>query len=343
MRRRLRLSNAAPLTALLFPVLLTAHAAAEDDDASKKIATDLFDKGVKLMSSKKCDEVTPSDADRPACKEALDLFLKAQRTYPKALGPYRNAAFVAKSLGLVALASRNFRHVARNAPLEQSEARRKWAGPAQKEAEALEARIPYVTMSVKNATAEEVSIKLDGEAFASHLVGTAVAIDPGDHDVVAETKDGRKTSLKLSVAEKDKKDAVLQFEPKKVAPPPPASASVAATSTGTTGDAPPPDRRLAPKIVVGAGGVLVGAGLVFGLMAKSAKDACSGGVCDSQADVDKAKSRANVSTILVGVGVAAVAGGALWWSLGKPSKETQASIGVTPGLSAGAVALRITR
>ncbi len=345
MRRRPRLPDFLVLALAALPLLTASSASADGDEAGKKIATDLFDQGVKLMTSKHCDEVVPSEADRPVCKEALDLFLKAQRSYPKALGPYRNAAFVAKSLGLVALAARNFRQVARNAPLESTEARRRWAEPAHKEAEALEPRIPYVTVTMKNASSDEVSLKLDGEPLGAHLLGTPVAVDPGAHEIVGETKDGRRVAVKITVAEKEKRDVLLPFDkkpdpkPKALPPDEPAGAPPPAdtTSKGHVSASP------APKLLVAGGGVLTGAGLVFGVLAKSAKDSCRGGVCDSQADVDRAKSRATVSTVLVGIGLAAAAGGALWWSLDKPDKETQAALGFSPGLTGASLSLRVSR
>jgi PEGA domain len=73
----------------------------------------------------------------------------------------------------------------------------------------------------------------------------------------------------------------------------------------------------------GAGVVAVGLGLWFGSQASSlngeAKDLCGGAVdmCDpanldaAQAKVDDARSKATVSTVLVGVGAAAIAGGVI--------------------------------
>jgi len=76
-------------------------------------------------------------------------------------------------------------------------------------------------------------------------------------------------------------------------------------------------------LVTIGGGVLVGVGLAFGAMAKSAKDACKGGVCKSQADLDKARSRATLSTAFSAVGLVTAAGGAAWWAFGGTSDEPQ--------------------
>lgn len=335
-----RPSSASIAAALcVLSVAWTSHAQVEDDEKQKGMATDLFDKGVKIMVAHKCDEATPIPAaDRAPCSESLDLFVKATKIYPRALGAHRNAGLVARGLGRVALAARSFREVARKAPLEASESRRRWAAPAAKEADLLEPRVPHLVVKLSpDPTPDGIVVRLDGEPIGDALLKTQIALDPGEHDVTAEAPGYKGASQHIKLAEKELVDVALTLEalPK----PPETGPGPIATSAGP---APPAPTPIAPIIVTATGGVLVGVGLVFGAMAKSTKDGCSGGLCSSQSDIDKAKSQATLSTVFTAVGVAAAAGGATWWVLSsrKSGESTALSPLIVPG-GGGLVATRV--
>jgi hypothetical protein len=100
------------------------------------------------------------------------------------------------------------------------------------------------------------------------------------------------------------------------------------------GDGAPPKskRKLYGIIGMGVGGAALATGVVFGVMAKGkwsdAKDVCGGTTCTTQADLDKAndlrdqaKSKATLSTILVGVGVAAAATGVVLFVTAPKTEE----------------------
>src|SRR5687768_95008 len=103
---------------LLVPAVLLAAgvALADEADANRGVATDLFDAGVRKMAEGKCDE-NPI-ADRAACNEARDAFKRAYALYPAGLGALRNLAYVEQNLGLIASAARDFRELIRRAPLD---------------------------------------------------------------------------------------------------------------------------------------------------------------------------------------------------------------------------------
>jgi hypothetical protein len=337
-----RPSSASIAAALcVLSVSWASHAQPEDDEKQRGMATDLFDKGVKIMVAHKCDEATPIPAaDRAPCAEALDLFVKATKIYPRALGAHRNAGLVARGLGRVALAARSFREVARKAPLEASESRRRWAAPAAKEADLLEPRVPHLVVKLSpDPTPDGLVVRLDGEPIGDALLKTQISLDPGEHDVTAEAPGYKGASQHIKLAEKELVDVALTL----VALPKPAEAVVAGTS-GPSGESPPPPAKMpiAPIVVTATGGVLLGVGLVFGAMAKATKDGCSGGLCASQSDIDKAKSQATLSTVLTAVGVAAAAGGATWWVLSssKSGESTALSPLIVPG-GGGLVATRV--
>ncbi len=320
---RMRARRALALATLTLAASSLSLGADEDDEKKKAMATDLFDHGVKLMAANKCDDAAPPDAGRAGCQEALDYFIKATRAWPKALGAHRNAAFVARGLGKVATAARSFREVARRAPLEQSESRRRWAEPAVKEAEALEPRIPHVTVRVGEPTPPELVLTIDGEPYDATLLATAISLDPGPHQITAEAPGYNKAERKFELVERQSLDVTLALEALPRAPAPLDSAATSAAPPPP----PPPRDTTAPMLVTIGGGVLVGVGLAFGAMAKSAKDSCKNDVCKSQSDIDKARSRATLSTAFSAVGLVTAAGGAAWWAFGGSGGEASARRG----------------
>ena len=322
MRRSPLAACALALTVLSIAPATVAQEAG-DDEKLRAMATDLFDRGVKLMVAHKCDDANPIPAaDRAACADALDYFVKATRAFPRALGAHRNAGLVARGLGRVALAARSFREVARKAPLEAQESRRRWAAPAAKEAEALEPRVPHLVMKLApDPLPDGLVVKLDGDPIAEALLKTQIALDPGEHEVTAEAPGYKSASGRVKLAEKELVDLALKLEPLPKPPEPPPSAAGPTAAAA----APRPRSVVAPIVITAAGGALVGVGLVFGAMAKSARDdGCHSGVCRSQSDIDTAKSRATVATALTVLGGLAAAGGATWWVLASRSPEQTA-------------------
>ena len=112
---------------------------------------------------------------------------------------------------------------------------------------------------------------------------------------------------------------------------PHAISAVPASTTGaaaaTTVDSTPPEpaakKSLAPVYVaygVGGAGLIVGS--VTGALAMSKASDCPNKVCNTQSDLDSAKSMATVSTISFGVGIAGVAVGTILLLTGKSSSES---------------------
>jgi hypothetical protein len=278
-------------------------------DKDRAIATDLFDRGVKLMADGKCLD---GPVDAPKCIEALDAFRRAYQIYPAALGALRNAAYCEKGLGMVASASRDFREVARKAPLDPKPERQAWAEYARKEADELAPRIPRLEVRVPDAPAG-TKVLLDGAPLAEAAWGTRLDVDPGDHSVHAEAP-GRVTfEVRVAVAEKESKQVTVVLDVDATAAPP--------TVTRSGGS------RTAPLVVSGIGLVGVGVGLGLGYASlKKRDDACGGTkLCDPQG-LDDGKKLANVSTIVTGVGATVLVGGLVWLILapkGAPAAETR--------------------
>jgi hypothetical protein len=99
-------------------------------------------------------------------------------------------------------------------------------------------------------------------------------------------------------------------------------------------------RKLYGIIAMSAGGAALVTGLVFGSMASSkwseAKDVCGGTTCTTMADQmkaqdlgDKARGRAVLSTVFVGIGVAAAATGVVLF-VTAPKSESQTRVTAHP-------------
>jgi tetratricopeptide (TPR) repeat protein len=96
----------------------------------------------------------------------------------------------------------------------------------------------------------------------------------------------------------------------------------------------PPRRRSAlPYVVMGAGGVSLVGGAVFGLLANSKKSAAQSEPVQTQASDlrDKGRTFATVSNVTFVVGGVLVAAGAVWWVLDGQSSKRSVRVGFGPG------------
>ncbi len=305
--------------------------AADEKDASeaktKQLATDLFDKGVEKMEKGHCDD-KPTDV--VVCKEARDSFRKAYELYPAALGALRNLAYTEKGLGMVASAARDFRELARKAPLDPKPERQKWADFARAEVKALEPRIPHISIKTPGDHPVGLKIMLDGEPLLPAAWDTQIDVDPGDHAVHAEAPGRLSFEGSVNLAEKQTKtiSVALDVDPN-------------ATTLDASGVPKSAPSRVAPLVVTVVGVVGVGVGLGLGYASMKKKDsACNGTkLCDPDG-LSSGKSLANASTIVTSIGAAALVSGLVWYFL-TPSgagpgsgKDKATGTTVTPWASA---------
>jgi hypothetical protein len=274
--------------------LPTGRALAEPTEKEQAIAKDLFDKGVKLMEEGKCDE-KPTDIAK--CKQARDSFKRAY-DITGALGALRNLAYVEKGLGMTASAARDFRDLARKAPLDPKPERRKWAEFAKEEADALEPRVPHLTVKLVDK-APGTKITLDGEALPEAAWNTSMPVDPGTHSVRAEAPGRLPFEGTATLGDKQEKTIVVSLD---------------VDTKPSDGDKAP--SKVAPMIVTGLGVVGVGVGLGLGYMSmKKRDDSCDANkVCDPQG-LEDGRSLANTSTIVTGIGAGVLVAGVIWWAL----------------------------
>jgi hypothetical protein len=282
---------------MLLSVAVTATSLpvfAEPTEQEQTIAKDLFDKGVKLMDEGKCDE-KPTDVAK--CKEARDAFKRACEI-TGALGALRNLAYTEKGLGMVASAARDFREVARRAPLDPKPERRKWADFAREEADALEPRVPHLTVKVVEP-APNAKITLDGVALPEAAWNTAMPVDPGPHSVHAEAPGRLPFEGTATLGEKQEKTIAITLD---------VESKPTDTASGPS--------KLPPLIVAGVGVIGIGVGLGLGYASmKKRDDACDANkLCDPQG-LEDGRSLANASTIVTGIGAGVLAVGIVWWAL----------------------------
>lgn len=193
----------------------------------------------------------------------------------------------------------------------------------------LEPRVPRLRISVKGVVGAAVTV--DGATVATD---SDVAVDPGNHTIVA-TADGYRT-LERAVSLAAGKQEILLLEMEAVAPATPASAE---DSRGSR----------VPGVIllsVGGAGLIAGGvfgGLAFGAVSK-AKEQCTGNVCApaAQSDIDRSKLFGNLSTgLLIGGGVVAAVGVVLTIVApgGKKSDAPKDTASITPLLGPGLVGM----
>jgi hypothetical protein len=154
------------------------------------------------------------------------------------------------------------------------------------------------------------------------------------------------------------KSQMVAAAPQPVAPvaPPPTIAPVSATPIAPEGAEKGHGAGAAPFIIVGAGGVIaiVGAVVLAGgaKKVKDAEDACPNRKCPAGQegaiqDGNDGRNQETIGGVVLGIGVAAVAGGLVWHFVSKPSNSAQApgatsrGAGLTPVVSPGFAGLSL--
>jgi len=309
------------------------RARAQDATAAAQIE---FDKGHKLMVEGKA-------------AEACAAFEKSQQLDPQ-VGTRYNLGRCYEQLGKLASAWNAYREVAQrdtNAGRKRDAARR---------AGLLKSRLTKLLVNAASSP-DGFAVKLNGED-ATNLLGIEAPVDPGQYTVVASApgyKDWSATvtatgeGLTVTVAIPALEKAAVATGPTTTGEPPVPehaepgkSGSMPAAAKVEVHAARPGHRRKVLGIAIGAGGAaLTIGGVVAGVMARGkwndAKAVCGGSLsCPSDADTaranqlgDAARTRANVATALIGVGVVAVGVGTALW-LTAPRESRGGGVAIVP-------------
>lgn len=303
----------------------TATAAHAQNPDNKVAAEALFDEARKLMNEGK-----------PA--QACAKFEQSQRLDP-GIGTLLYLADCYEKAGRFASAWATFREGASQARAA-GQADRASAGESR--AAALEGRLSRLTVEVapENAAVEGFTLRRGGNPIAKELWGVSVPVDGGEWTIEASAPGAQPWSKKIVVAPENDTAKVTvpalgakpEPEPVEPAPAPPVVVTPAPAPVGPPRDAQPAGdtQRTAALIVGGVGLIGVGFGTYFGLRAFSknadAKELCDGAACSERRGVDltdEARDAAVLSNVAFGIGLTALAGGAVLY-LTAPSGKTNA-------------------
>ncbi|MBK7583100.1 MAG: hypothetical protein IPI67_23240 [Myxococcales bacterium] len=312
----------------VFTLTATSVASAEADDATKNAARELAEQAAKAM-------------DQADYAKAQDLYQRAYALVPAPTLSLRRARALSKGGRWVEALEAYVRTTRTKLDASSSSAFREAVQAAQTELAELRPRVPRAKISVKGSgrTSKELSVTVDGKPLAAALIGVSAPIDPGSHELIAKTTDGREARATLKLEEKESRSVELTL---------PDAPSAAAVSEGaeakpaanaSTASSP---RSLWTWVSFGVGAAGLGVGITTGLMAnarhQSAEDNCPNNRCVAGSsgadDAATFRSLRTVSTIgyvvgLVGVG----AGVTLWLTTPKHTESAQVGAFVGPGAS----------
>jgi tetratricopeptide (TPR) repeat protein len=284
--------------------------------ASKAAAEQLFLEGRALMQKGKYEE-------------ALAKFHASLDLDPGS-GTQGNLALCYERMGKLASAWGHYREAAVRAERERNAKRTRIA---RERAAALEPRLPRLLIRLSSPdTPAGLVVTRDGVPLPATVLGTAVYVDPGEHEVTAAIPGHERFSMRVTLSESEYRAIdIPALAPAPEPQAPPATQQPGPAETRATAPAPavrprePRDpgrpRRIAGLTVGGAGLVAVAVSLGAGATAITTWDeAFESGACNAdtlvctpegQEQTDTARSRARLSNVLLGAGVAAVAAGAV--------------------------------
>jgi hypothetical protein len=228
---------------------------------------------------------------------------------------------------------------------------------------ALSPRVPHVRVVVSVAgaartrvSASSPSARLDGQPIG---LSAAVAVDPGEHQLVVSAPGMRTATANVKVAEGQQLDVPVSLDPDSPVPPPSPSAQSAPAAaheplappsrvvhaesppSGARGETPTSAAspwRAVGLITAGAGVVALGVGTAFGLdsMSKhnSAEKVCPGATCadaNGASQWHDAVTAGNAATAAFVVGGVALVGGAILWLVAPTSSGAGTRVGFGPG------------
>jgi hypothetical protein len=202
--------------------------------------------------------------------EAIDSFSRAQQLVAAPPHLLYLARAQAK-LGKLVEAHENYLKITRETlPAKSPKAFLDAESAAERELEAVDARLPSVTIAVQGAPATDVSVQMDGATLSAAMVGIPLPVDPGQHVFEARGASAQSAPVTVTVAEGAKETVMLTLRASTPAPAGSAGASASA-STSLTSDPLTDDSAhssisglsLASYVAFGVGAVGLGVGTYF--------------------------------------------------------------------------------
>ncbi len=289
--------------------LPSAYAQAQDNSAAVEA---LFNQGRKLAAEGKFSEACPKFLASYNLEHRIGTLLNLADCYEK---NHQLASAWARFVEARTLAQRNNE-------TERFEF-------ASHEAATLEPRLSTLTLRVVKPT-PGLEVRRDGSLIEQGAYGVAVAVDGGKHVITATAPDKKSWTGEVTTGvERDQRS----FEVPELVNAP----KSATIGTTTIEEKRGPARAIAGIGILGVGVIAIGVGTYFGIASLGKKsDSNANGNCGfdgkpndcTAAGValrDNARTDGNISTVLIGVGAAAVVGGLVVW-LTAPSSRTKTSV-----------------
>lgn len=301
------------LGALGAALVFTLASASQADDAAENIAAarTLGIQGVQLAEAGKCPE-------------AIEKLTRAEALHhaPTILGRLGECQV---NVGEIVAGTENLNIVVRevlpaNAPKVFRDAQER----AQRVLTAAVPKIAHLLIHVSPADVK-ANVAVAGKPVPAALLGAERPTDPGTHEVTASAEGYKPARSTVSLPEGGHREITLLLERDQSA-----LAALPAASTGpvakvdTEAGSPEPKAKtskLPAFVAFGIGGAGLIAGSVTGVLAMSKASDCPNKVCETQSDLDSAKTMATVSTIGFSVGIAGIAVGTILLLTGEHAEK----------------------
>ena len=326
--------------------LAAAGAHAQSSETERNVARDLGNEGIDLYEK----------GDNPAALDRLERAYTVLRAHT--LGLWLARA-LDKNGKLVEASERYLEVVRATLPPTAPQIFRDAQADADKENQALQARIPTLAVSVEGADPASVAVAVDGKPIKSAMLGIPLPLNPGERAVEGRLGDQVVTQT-VTLQEGAKETTVLQFTAAAPAAPAPTPAAPAAAQpapqpavAAQPASAPAEDtgasdgslQRTLGWVGLGAGGVGLVVGGVTGLMVLSKKKdldnaGCVNNGCPYAVEDERNSynSLRNVSGIsFIAGGVLAGAGAVLVLTAPSVPEATTASIRPFVGIGSAGV------
>jgi tetratricopeptide (TPR) repeat protein len=305
-------------------VALCSSAASAGPDQEKADA--LFKKGKALLGQQKF-------------ADACAAFEESQRLDP-ATGTVLNLALCYEGWGKLARAQRAYLEAEKMAAIKGDTQR---SSAARQRADALTPRIPKIVFSgLPDPLPAGLTVTLDDQPVGLDALRPGLSTDPGPHVLVYKVEGARKV-IRIDLAESQAKEVTLdlpaprpQPDPGRVEDPRPKPPPVVKTRGR--------GRRILGLVTTGVGVVGMGIGGALALSARSDYKQAFDAHCDAMNTCDDigfqetsdARSRANVASVIVGVGVGiAITGVVLYLTAPSGPARDDRAVWIRPVLTTG--------
>ena len=200
---------------------------------------------------------------------------------------------------------------------------------AEKRAQALEPKLPKLTVVVTGAPAD-VEVTRDGVVLGAASMGVPLPVNPGAHTLVVHTKGHEDLAQSITIGEGESKRIELAMGAVKIE-----KATAAPPSPGSERDS---RGGMGPLVFIGFGTAIVGVGVgtVTGILAfgkaSTAKDGCPDERCTTAGmeAVDSGRTLATISTIAFIAGGVGAGVGLYGLFFGRPAASTSVAVSLGP-------------